>query len=75
MAGAEKSSAQQRRDPTRRTDLTMDNPRTPDREDQDAAPARDQHDEPDTNDGPPVPFAPDSDDESPLGDTDEHSDA
>ena len=41
---------------------------------------RDPHgDEPDTkdktDDGPPVPFAPDSDDDSPLGDTDEHSDA
>jgi hypothetical protein len=27
------------------------------------------------NDDAPAPFAPDSDDESPLGDTDEHSDA
>jgi hypothetical protein len=58
----------------------MDNATTPDREDPDAARARDQHrDESDTkdgtDDGPPAPFAPDSDDETPLGDTDEHSDA
>jgi hypothetical protein len=57
----------------------MDHPTTPDNADPDAARARNQHDDPDTqdgaDDGPSVPFAPDSDDDSPLGDTDEHSDA
>jgi hypothetical protein len=48
--------------------------------DQDQDAKRDSHaDEPATkdgaDDGPPAPFAPDSDDDSPLGDTDEHSDA
>jgi hypothetical protein len=52
----------------------MDNSTTHDREDQNA----DKHaDAPGTedNDGAPAPFAPDSDDKTPLGDTDEHSDA
>jgi hypothetical protein len=54
----------------------MSNSKTHDREEQDAE--RDQQtDEPDTtkDDGPPAPFAPDPDDDSALGDTDEHSDA
>jgi hypothetical protein len=55
----------------------MSHSTTHDLEDQDGE--RDPHtDEPaskDGNDDVPAPFAPDSDDDSALGDTDEHSDA
>jgi hypothetical protein len=51
----------------------MNNALRHDREDQNADT---QADEPRTDDDDvPAPFAPDSDDKSPLGDTDEHSDA
>ena len=42
-----------------------------------AEPDRDQPEGDDADDGgsAPVPFAPDTDDDSPLGDTDQHSDA
>jgi hypothetical protein len=56
----------------------MANSTTHDRDDQDDTRTRDKHvDDRSTedSDGAPAPFAPDSDDESPLGDTDEHSDA
>jgi hypothetical protein len=56
----------------------MSNATTHDRDDQDAE-RKPQTDEPTTKDGTdddvPAPFAPDSDDDSALGDTDEHSDA
>jgi hypothetical protein len=57
---------------------TMSNSTTHHDESQDTE--SEQHtDEPvtkdDKDDGAPAPFAPDSDDDSPLGDTDEHSDA
>jgi hypothetical protein len=45
---------------------------------QDAARAEEKRDDDpnaDKNDAPAVPFEPDSDDKTPLGDTDEHSDA
>jgi hypothetical protein len=56
----------------------MDNSATHDRDDQDETGAPDKHgDERGTenHDGAPAPFAPDADDDTPLGDTDEHSDA
>jgi hypothetical protein len=59
----------------------MDNPTAPDHDDQDPARTKEKEsDESGSNGGSdripdvPAPFAPDSD-ESPLGDTDEHSDA
>jgi hypothetical protein len=46
--------------------------------DRDEASEQDEHVEErrtEDNNGAPAPFAPDSDDKTPLGDTDEHSDA
>jgi hypothetical protein len=55
----------------------MDNSTRHDRDDQDETRTQDKDvgDRGTENDDAPAPFAPDSDDKSPLGDTDEHSDA
>jgi hypothetical protein len=56
----------------------MDNPATRDRDDQDEPRTQDKRGDErgtDNDDGAPAPFAPDADDDTPLGDTDEHSDA
>jgi hypothetical protein len=53
----------------------MDNSATHDR---DETRTQDKHGDQrgtENNDGAPAPFAPDPDDDTPLGDTDEHSDA
>ena len=53
----------------------MGNSTTDDHEDQDAERKQQTDDPAHKDDGPPAPFAPDSDEDSALGDTDEHSDA
>jgi hypothetical protein len=58
-------------------ELTMNNSTTHDdkRHDTEREPQTDEPSTKNRTDDAPAPFAPDSDDDSPLGDTDEHSDA